>query len=312
MRDTLLAVLFAVFAVPGFAAPAPSDQQIVNRLVPSVIEDHVRETGDTAPITSVFTTADLGANGGKQIVAVYVGDERAALEVINPAGGGSVLAVAATDAMFGRSATVQITDIDRDGKPEIIVLLRTFRSLPAAMFFKWTGSALLDVTPLDADGVAAINDPTLMDVDGDGKFDVIDHKRTGGPQADDEEEKPVAIYSVFRWNGAGFEPSTAIVGTFLRFSRGSGAPITDTRHSAVADPSGHWSLVIRNGDENGGHRVSSGTIALNGSQVVAQNQFSQSVATLNVPVSVAAQNDISVKLAGSPGGEISVVLIKQP
>src|SRR4051812_28931050 len=53
---------------------------------------------------------------------------------------------------------------------------------------------------------------------------------------------------------------------------------------------GPFVLHIINGDEKGGHRVSSGTIALNGVSVATPSDFSQSVGVIDRTVTLAASN----------------------
>ena len=65
-------------------------------------------------------------------------------------------------------------------------------------------------------------------------------------------------------------------------------------------------LWVHNGDE-GGHRVSSGSIAVNGQTVVTPADLSQNVALFARPAAlVSGSNTITVTLGGEPGGFITV------
>jgi len=52
--------------------------------------------------------------------------------------------------------------------------------------------------------------------------------------------------------------------------------------------------------------VSSSTIALNGTQVVAPNEFNQQVSYIEKPVTLTAANELAVEVRGKPGGGIVV------
>lgn len=65
-------------------------------------------------------------------------------------------------------------------------------------------------------------------------------------------------------------------------------------------------LWVHNGDE-GGHRVSSGSIAINGQTVVTPSDFGQQVALFARPAPlVSGVNTITITLGGDPGGFITV------
>jgi hypothetical protein len=65
-------------------------------------------------------------------------------------------------------------------------------------------------------------------------------------------------------------------------------------------------LWVHNGDE-GGHRVSSGSIVVNGQTVVTPADFNQNVALFARPAPlVSGANTITITLGGDPGGFITV------
>ncbi len=93
------------------------------------------------------------------------------------------------------------------------------------------------------------------------------------------------------------------------FKTSKGKPYTQetTFTSRITGPQAK--LVIVNGDETGKHRVSSGTITLNGEEIVSHSAFNQKVAQIERPVSLELTNKLSVKLASAPDSTISVRII---
>jgi hypothetical protein len=65
-----------------------------------------------------------------------------------------------------------------------------------------------------------------------------------------------------------------------------------------------FQLNIQNGDSSGNHRISSGWIYINGTQVVGPSDFNQNVATITRSVSLTSSNSLLVKLASNPGSYI--------
>lgn len=77
--------------------------------------------------------------------------------------------------------------------------------------------------------------------------------------------------------------------------------VTNTFSASSAcdlDPRAVWTLLVRNGTDSGSGRVSSGTISLNGTVIVAQNDFNQNVASISRSIRLQATNTISVELTG--------------
>lgn len=97
-------------------------------------------------------------------------------------------------------------------------------------------------------------------------------------------------------------PKTVLEQTFVR---GTGKPTTESVGFAVP-VSGEGNLKIVNG-QNGGIRISSASISLNGKEIVGPDKFNQNVSTIEFPIQLLnGDNALSVKLNGNPGGSISV------
>lgn len=70
-----------------------------------------------------------------------------------------------------------------------------------------------------------------------------------------------------------------------------------------------FNMHVVNGDPDGRERVSSTTVVLNGVGVLGPSDLSQTVGTLDVPVSlVTGDNTLQVTLSGTPGAEITITI----
>lgn len=94
----------------------------------------------------------------------------------------------------------------------------------------------------------------------------------------------------------------------VEFIRESGSPQTASTSFAACDPFGTFTLTVENG-QDGGHRVTSGTISVNGVEVVTQSDFNRQVARITKPIfNVAEDNRLDVQLASAPGSVIKVTV----
>ena len=93
------------------------------------------------------------------------------------------------------------------------------------------------------------------------------------------------------------------------FLRTTGKPnvYTDTFSAAPLE----GKLSIKNGDEDGEHRISSALISVNGEQVFRPNDFNQQVYRLEAPVNLAEDNSIRVELRSKPGSYLTVQVTRK-
>ena len=74
---------------------------------------------------------------------------------------------------------------------------------------------------------------------------------------------------------------------------------------------GTGKLIIINGDENGKNRISAAEIEINSIPVFGEEDFSQRVYRIDVPVNLIQQNSISVKLKSKPGSFLTLQIVQE-
>ncbi len=94
-----------------------------------------------------------------------------------------------------------------------------------------------------------------------------------------------------------------------RYERGWGKPKTVTKEFTSPECGSGFKMEIRNGDFRGRHRVSSGTVTLNGKKVVTPCDFNHHAGGIKRAVSLESSNELAVTLKGSPGSFITVTIV---
>lgn len=116
----------------------------------------------------------------------------------------------------------------------------------------------------------------------------------------------VSVCSV-AWGQSGQNiPATLFDQQFVR-STGKPSAVSNTI-SLPPMVHGPFTLSIANGDSDGGNRISSAQITLNGAQVFGPSDFNESIANLQASVNLQSVNQLTVELASNPGSLIEVSL----
>ena len=315
----ILALLIGLLVSTSSLTQEPSDEQIVRqffpqRLLVESIEDF--ESGGPPPFEAFdFAIADLEGSGVAEfIVAAYTNGFSGAVRVLRKRNN-SVFLVAEPDLplLGGVFPKLELVDMDNDGRPEVIASFSSARGAAADWIFKWnlTTLDLIGPSSVDEEGnlSSVLSEADLVDLDGDGILEIVNPPQLG-PLPRDEEELSIGGFEVFSLSEGRytFLRSLDFFGTFIRNIK---APIVVTRNFPVTQSELAYSLRVINGDPDGGNRVSSAEIRLNGFVEVSPDRFNQQVSEIVVPVVLRASNTVSVELRGKPGGKIIVTVDSQ-
>lgn len=98
-----------------------------------------------------------------------------------------------------------------------------------------------------------------------------------------------------------------------QYVRAAGAPVTVADTFAACDPTGAFRMVVTNGPgdqaEIGTDPISSGSIAVNGVEVIRESDLNANVTRIERPLTgLAASNRIDVQLRSGPAGAIRVAV----
>ena len=96
----------------------------------------------------------------------------------------------------------------------------------------------------------------------------------------------------------------------LEYVRGKGEPRERLDRFAVAEPEADYVMVIRNLG-HGKAPFNSATIRLNGEPVIDSHALAKHVKEIEIPVELAAENELAVTLRGAPGSKIVLEIVRE-
>jgi hypothetical protein len=96
------------------------------------------------------------------------------------------------------------------------------------------------------------------------------------------------------------------------FTRGTGAPVTETRTIATAGFQAPFELHIQSGSTTGSNRVTSATVTWDGATILSPSDFNPSHAEWVVPVTAGATGTLTVRITGKPGTYLTIALHGAP
>jgi len=278
------------------------------------VSDHT-QAGPRPFRTSNFAVGDLNGDGSVDVVAAYSNGFEGSVRVLHKSGTTFTQIYEVTNETLGGDwPRVILKDLDKDGRPEAIISFASNRGSREVWIFKWTGTSLNRISPVRQDQfgnkITLLSDPDFIDLDGDGKFEVVQSKRSGPYAPDETLPIPPEAYEIFKFDGQQF---VSLPTEFYRedsFVRRKGAPVSETVTFSVVSPNALHTMTIINGADSGTNRVSSATVRLNGNLIAGPSDFNQKVSVLVFQVPVASQNTLEVELKGEPSGYVTVVLRK--
>lgn len=312
LRRTLsIAALVALASVRG-QTQAPTVDAIVAAFYPqSLVEraEGTREPGEPFEGIRCFAVFDTEPSGApRTIIAAYTNGSSAVIRVLRANATGSFDIVAEPQGydFFGIQCEVTLVDLDHDGRNDVFVKFGVMTN-DVSWVFKWDGQQLISLTPVttnfDSTLATRLFGAAVVDVDNDGVQEIYVVSQYPPPL--DGPAKPDLL---FRLDGDRYVEERPVVGLW-RFERKTSAPETDLRLAPLPKGArGPYTLHIVNGAPEGQRRVTSGQVWLNGQEIVRPNDFGARVAFIDRPVTLGAENELMVRLAGAPGSKMLVIL----
>lgn len=265
--------------------------------------------------------ADLDATGSQNyLIAAYSNGFSGRVRVIREDAAGPVLVADPRETiMFQSSPSVETSDLDGDSRPEVVVTFvngRKGRSL--AWVFRWNGRTLTNLNPplsssnpFEPAERREILDPTFIDLNADGRIEILEPSDNFGVDVEFESEEhsaPVVAdqsYTILILGAEGFQQASATATYFGYFQRAAGKPRGETAEFKAS--SGSYVLRILNG-ERGKHMVESAVIRLNGRIVASPNDFRAKALVIEKRIALNEMNALTVELRSGPGSRINVII----
>ena len=201
---------------------------------------------------------------------------------------------------------IQFVDLDGDKTPEVFVNFhsgggQTTYSWP----FRWDGNTLLSMgehdSPDDTNPGTDLVIAGFVDLDGDGRLEIIDQKLEKIEQDDPELAFP---FYVWHWTYV-LRNGKLVLGERLDFYTSvpvtKKLPRTFTEEFELPAPEGKYILrVVKSGDHGRWH-VKNAEIVLNGVVVAGSLHFRRAEPVLLIPVALQQKNTIEIRINAAEG-----------
>jgi hypothetical protein len=308
-------VSFVLMADPStLAARQSADLKaaVAQHYPQSLVEEALDVTGKQPPRKQCFSVLEnLPSGAPKVVVAGYTNLLSGAVRLLQRTEAGfDVIAEPDFGDVTGWGCEAEALDLTNDGRNEAVVRFITGES-SVDWIFEWNGQEFRSLSPTSTDPVGLTTtrllNTSFADIDGDRILEMFTASalpREGAPY-------PGEFY---RLSGSEYVMDRRIV-SMNAFQRADGTPETDTVTVPLPRGAvGPFTLRVFNGAGAVGANkrvedaVQSGRVWWNGQEIVSPNHFGNHVAMIERTVVMQAENELMVRLAGSPGGRITIVI----
>jgi len=289
-------------------AQAPNTAVIVEQFYPQTLTDLAVDSGEPDTREQCFSVWDTDGHGApRTIIAAYTNRTTAAIRVLRAEGDGFIVAAEPQGlALFGFMCDVSLIDLDADGRNEVRVDFSA-RADTVSWLFTWDGQQLVNLAPTSltpATGRQASNlvRASLVDVNNDGvkEIHVASEPSPGGTPSDAD--------LIYRLQDGRFVEDMRVVGLWA-FTRTTGTPETSLQTVVLPQgATGPYLLRVLNGLPDGQLRATSAEISLNAVEVVTPSDFAGEPALIDRAVTLAGENQLTVRFAGKPSSTITVLI----
>ena len=251
-----------------------------------------------------YAYADLDGSGkAEYIVAAYTNGFSGAVRVIKRTGlSHQVIAAPSFPYMGGVYPDVAVRDLDDDGASEVIV---SFSSPGAGGYgadwvLSWNDSSMTSIGPVatseKGEVYTLLTNAFFADITGDGKVEIV--------SASVEQD---AWYEVYKLSENGVYEEAGGFYELYFFRRTEGVPEKEQRLFSIPDAGKDRVVTIINGYD-GGKRVSSAVVELNGETLFSGRNFNQNTKIIKKLVMLEKDNVLDVTLFGAPDGVMAVAI----
>lgn len=320
-RPSPVAALTAlVLLLPASSSAAEEDAEIVRQLFPQALIREARELpkdrGQSEFLASAFAPARLdGPEGPVSLVAAYANLLRGTIGVIRRSEGGAELVGEPTGLAFaGGVPRIEAIDLEGDGRPEVAAYFRLPSGRAEVWLLRWDGTHLTSIGPVVpgddlGDGRTELCDAGFLDLDGDGRMEVLNPPYINARQLSLGEVDPARGFAadVYRLESGVFHSSTRLY-VYESFVRGTGQPIVETRDFSVPRSDAPYRIRVLSGGPDGADTVSSALVLMNGETVISPDGFDPQTRCVEAEVFLGRENRLAVEVRGAPGSRMTVLI----
>lgn len=239
------------------------------------------------------------------VAAVFSNGAECRLRILEPTTSGAVRLVSESDELLaGFSPSVTPIDFDRDGRQELLVNAFSQNDESAWVFRLGDDgtTTLLSIGTNQPDG--PITFPQLVDIDGDGKTDIVDVKLSSIEI--DKQTTIVPHYRVYTFRDTGFtQDSTATLHAVFTIPRKSGKP-THAILPFDVPITGEYRVSVANGSTDASDRCSAGIVKISDRVIFAEADFKQHSARMETTATLKPDSVLDVELRSAPDCHINV------
>jgi hypothetical protein len=305
---------FAVWLTTVFMAiPARSDAQTVQSIVDQFYPERLHPAGTEERRSCYQVLRTTPAGDPDVIVAGYTDLSDAMVRLLTRNGSlGYLLSYESPTSisMVGITCSLATPDVDGNGQPDVVVAL-SFGKGAENWIFRWTGTTLENVTPTFVENSlerSQLLDAALFDLDHDGKQEVV----SAGHNEDEESLGFVrrTPYAMYRLGPSKYAFDKYVVEVYWS-SITSGARQLQQDITLISDSQRPFTMRIANGTAAGQKRLTSGSISIDGVEVVTASQLNDQVEFLTRTIegfATSTGGTISGTFNGPVDAEITITI----
>ncbi|MHB0972355.1 MAG: FG-GAP repeat domain-containing protein [Thermoanaerobaculia bacterium] len=294
---TLILFLTSLFSMQVCAS---SDEVLVRQHFPQELVEAGADRD--LPTSFEYLVLDAGEQH-RRIVAAYSNYVEAAVRIIDVQSDGQAVAGPVTTSLLlrGRSLKLSTVDLNNDGSAEVLLRTNLERCGFGSWFFRVSGNELVILNPTSGGDRYAFCDPDIVDLDGDGRMELLEWRRSVVPNpSQDAEEDALGSYNILRLSDNGLEAGE-LLALFRYFTKESDENAVEF---AAREPTGATMVVVNGAGST--VKASTARIRLNGQVVVGPSDLNQNVSRIEAPVTLLKENRLEVTVGSAPKATILV------
>lgn len=315
----LRALWLPILLFGAYAAPSAGQTGDPATIVASFFPTDRLSTESPNDRQSCFVVYETNPGGEpKRIVATYTNTVVAVTRIVSLTAPGTYIVTgeSATDlVMPAAECHTELVDVDFDSSPEVLVqLLSGNGSATWVWRIAATAPELVNITATEtlssSQMISAMANTTTIDLYHDGTLQLYALNSTRPVDPNNPNQRNDTANQIFRLTPTGFAPEKELLfaGVFADLSQPSMASF-----KLVEGGVGPYYLRVVNGDRLGQHRVTAGSVKVNGTEVVgaALNSGAEFV-EVNLGAALPVRSVLEVALTGPAGASVVVSVEERP